>query len=71
MTELFTSKNIYSLRKQKLLKLPSLMGTESWLFRSVLVWNNLPNRVKEVKSLSMFKNLLLKQKLYCKCKICR
>ena len=72
MTDLFTFKTSYTLRHGKLLNLPPSTSIDSWLHRSILVWNNLPKELKETKSLLSFKKQITEHdKLYCKCKICR
>jgi hypothetical protein len=72
MREFFTYKNSsLNLRRGKMLNLPSLIGINSWLYRSALLWNNLPKQMKEeASSLAKFKSSLARVKMYCKCKIC-
>ena len=72
MEEFFTLKSSsHDLRRGKLLTLPPDIGNNSWLFRGVLLWNNLPKPIKEEMTANHFKNSLKNHKLYCQCKICR
>ncbi len=72
MHELYTPKcTTYNLRKGTMLQLPPKVDLNSWHFRSVLVWNNLPRILKEAQSIDSFKCSLTKCRLYCQCKICR
>ena len=71
MNEFYSSKDTtYDLRRGTLLTLPPSLGCNSWLFRSILLWNYLPKYLKEELSLNRFKELVKNHKLYCKCKIC-
>ena len=59
MKGFFTSKiSSHNLRRGKLLKLPPDIGNNSWLFRGVLLWNNLPKSIKEEMIANQFKNYL-------------
>ena len=78
MQELFKVKESrYSLRNQNLLSLPATktnrFGTQSFLFRGSLLWNLLPDSVKNAPSLASFKNVIKSIKLQelCTCKICK
>ena len=64
-------KSTHNLRQGSLLLLPPQLGTNSWVFRSILIWNNLPKLIKEETSINKFKSSLADLKLYCNCKICR
>ena len=59
-----------TLRGGNLLKLPLLKNTNAWLFRSILLWNNLPVNIKECTSVNIFKTSIKTANLYCNCKIC-
>ena len=78
MQELFKVKESrYSLRNQNLLSFPATktnrFGTQSFLFRGSLLWNLLPDSVKNAPSLASFKNVIKSIKLQelCTCKICK
>lgn len=78
MQTLFKVKSIsYSLRNQNLLVIPAAksqrFGTQSFLFRGSLLWNNLPDSVKMQNSLATFKHLLKASNLLnlCTCRICK
>ena len=77
MCNLFELKNRpYHLRGHSLLKLPSAKttthGTNSLIFKASLLWNSLPNKYKDEKSIDVFKNNI-KNWLgsSCTCSICR
>ena len=77
MQTLFMSKSVhYSLRKKILLSLPQTksvrLGTQSFSFRGMLLWNKLADNVKSKTSLVIFKNTLKSLHLseLCSCKIC-
>ena len=71
MKEFYSSKKTsYDFRRGKLFLLPPSLGCNSWLFRSILLWNNLPEHLKELP-INGFKKSLKFCKLYCKCKICK
>ena len=72
MKEFFSYKSTdHNLRKGAMLMLPQSVGIDSWLYRGVLAWNNLPKEVKEAGTLSSFKQTLKSCSIYCQCKICR
>ena len=61
MEEIFTFKNVdYNLRNNTSLKIGNLKtvyyGTESLTNLGAKIWNLLPNKYKELKSLTMFKS---------------
>ena len=71
ISELFSIKeNQYNLRRSNLLSLPLNKDPNFWVFRAVLLWNNLDDDIKFKKTLSQFKNSLQNINLYCQCKIC-
>ena len=55
-------RNHYNLRREHLLKLnkcrTNTYGLNTAVFKSAVIWNNLPNDFKEVKSLTEFKTLI-------------
>ena len=72
MQEFYTFKTLTNnLRGGKMLTLPPENTLNSWLYRSALLWNNLPRKVKDSSSVPSFKNSLLECQLYCQCTICR
>ena len=77
MKSYFPIKKIpYSLRNGSVIKIPSTRSTyygpNSIHFRAFLLWNNLPNTLKEIQSLPEFKyKLKTIGKIDCSCKICR
>jgi hypothetical protein len=78
MQTLFKAKSIrYRLRNQNLLLIPSAksqrFGTQSFPFRGSLLWNSLPDSVKNQNSLAAFKRLLKASNLLilCSCRICK
>ena len=72
----FTLKDMpYNLRNRSILNLPSAhttcYGTNAVLFRACLMWNGLPNFMKESNSLIDFKtNIKTIRNIVCSCKIC-
>ena len=74
MWDYFTTKlGVTNLRKGNLLNLPSKeeCSKDSFIFRGILLWNNLPAVIKSSSSLLEFKTALKnQQQLYCQCKIC-
>ena len=72
----FTLKDMpYNLRNRSILNLPSAhtiyYGTNAVLFRACLMWNGLPNFIKESNSLIDFKtNIKTIRNIVCSCKIC-
>ena len=77
MKALFSPKPVrYSLRNQNLLSLPSAkssrFGTQSFIFRGSLLWNNIPDSLKSKSTLDTFKQSLKAFNLMelCLCKIC-
>ena len=63
----------YSLRQGVSLVIPSAKtsrGINSFDFRAVLAWNNLPSNLKSETSLHRFTTSLDKWSVYCKCKLC-
>ena len=76
MSELFVRKDpIYNLRKSNLLKLPqaktSKYGTFSGFFQGCLFWNSLPDYVKNMESITVFKKALKSLNPRCFCQICK
>ena len=71
MCDLFEFKNsVYNLRRSNLIALPQSLDTNSWIFRGILLWNNLENEIKSNTSTDGFKNSVKNMNLYCQCKIC-
>ena len=71
MSELFNVKlNNYSLRRSNLLSLPPTKDPNSWVFRGVLIWNNLENDIKLNTTVAGFQHSLKNITIYCQCKIC-
>ena len=76
MKEVFKEKSSnYQLRNTDLLTLEptrtTTFGTRSISFKGSLIWNRLPNRIKEAKSVSSFKELIKTWSgTECSCKIC-
>ena len=76
MGEFFSHKRLsYNLRSSNLITLPSARsltyGTNSVHFRSCLLWNQLPDTIKNAESLSRCKCLLSNIKIICNCKLCK
>ena len=77
MWNVFETVNIpYNLRNGLILKLPSsktsTFGLYSLTFRAALLWNSIPDYIKNSSSISQFKTLLKNwNNLKCSCKICR
>ena len=77
MKNYFSIKEIpYSLRNGSALKIPSARSTyygiNSIHFRACVLWNKLPNPLKESQSLPEFKNKIKTMgKIDCSCTICR
>ena len=77
MKSYFSIKEIpYSLRNGSALKIPSARsiyyGINSFHFRAFLLWNKLPNLLKESQSLLEFKHKIKTiGKIDCSCTICR
>ena len=71
VSELFNLKNNnYSLRKSDLLSLPLSKDPNLWVFRGVLIWNNLENSIKLNTTTTGFRHSLRNTTIYCQCKIC-
>ena len=71
ITNIFENKKeIKSLRKGALIQLPPGDLTNTWVYRGILLWNNLPRDIKECSSKNTFKSKIKNCHLYCKCKIC-
>ena len=48
MNEFYSTKNTsFDLRRGELLILPRSLGCNSWLFRSIMLWNNFPDSLKK------------------------
>ena len=77
MKDYFSIKEmLYSVRNGSVLKIPSTRstyyGTNSIHFRACLLWNKLPNTLKESQSLPEFKyKIKTIGKMDCSCTICR
>ena len=76
MQNFFSMKPLnYSLRKSNLLILPKAVtttyGTNSVHFQSVLLWNNLPDKIKNAKNILTFKRLLRDYNVRCTCRLCK
>ena len=77
MVELFKFKNVdYNLRNNTSLKIGNLKtvyyGTESLTNLGTKIWNLLPNKYKEVKSLSTFKSRISNWVTdECPCRMCK
>ena len=63
----------YSMRSGQNLQLPKMSSkmTNSFDFRAILAWNQLPDAVKTSSSLSRFKSKLKEVAIYCKCDACK
>ena len=77
MQEIFISKESpYQLRSKNLLVLPaarsSHFGTNTFLFRGSLLWNSIPDKLKNATNLQAFKHALGSYNLteFCRCKVC-
>ena len=76
MWDIFSQKTLpYNFRSTNLLKLPSTKtvnhGTNAFVFRGSLIWNYLPDSLKNAQNLSLFKSELCKlDNIGCTCKIC-
>ena len=66
----------YSLRVRNIVTIPKTKttryGTESFAFRGSLLWNAMPDDIKNVDSIQLFKTALKKTNLerICSCKLC-
>ena len=65
----------YNLRAKYLLDLPKCKsnnyGVNTMFFKGIILWNNLPNKFKELKNSTIFKKQIRKWKpKTCTCKIC-
>ena len=77
MQQIFLTKKIkFNLRNKVLMSLPTAnsqrFGTQSFVFRGSLLWNQIPESSKVEKSIDSFKSSLEKINLsnICLCKIC-
>ena len=77
MQQVYVSKKIkYNLRNKVLISIPKAnsqrFGTQSFLFRGSLLWNQIPETTKLETSLESFKSSIKKLNLsnICLCKIC-
>ena len=76
MKDFFDWKNTrYGLRSMQLLKLPetstSRYGTEVLCFKGSLIWNTVPNKIKNNDSIDSFKKDIKGWKpTNCSCKLC-
>ena len=77
MQQVYTSKTIkFNLRNKVLMSIPKAtsqrFGTQSFLFRGSLLWNQIPEKIKLEPSIESFKSSLKKENLLniCLCKIC-
>ena len=75
---LFVRKQLgYNLRRGNLLSLPrattTSFGTSSFIFRGSLLWNSLPNQIKDCTSVHSFKSSIRNLNLseLCGCRICK
>lgn len=77
MKRIFVRKDsTYNLRVSNLLSLPhtntTKYGVNSVFFRGSITWNTLPDKIKSVESLNIFKaKLSALGGLYCNCTICK
>ena len=76
MKDLFKQKDVsFNLRTSNLLDLPKgntvKYGSNSVFFRGALIWNSIPDKIKEVEKLRTFKSKLLDLGISCTCKICK
>ena len=76
MKNFFDLKNTrYDLRSKQLLKLPetstSRYGTQALCFKGNLIWNTVPNKVKNIDNIEDFKKHIKEWKpTACSCKLC-
>ena len=76
MWDIFIQKNLpYNVRSSNLLHLPSTKsityGTNGYVFRGSLIWNSLPDFLKNTHNLTTFKSELNRlTDIRCTCKIC-
>ena len=66
----------YNLRNKNSLCLPKtnsiIYGTNSIIFKGSIIWNKMPNELKEIKSLSLFKTKIRKWICdFCTCQCCK
>ena len=76
MKEIFVQKDMtYSLRNKLLMRIPktqtSRHGIESLSFLGSKLWNNLPEELKNIKTLPSFKRQIKGWKDNCNCRLCR
>ena len=78
MQKIYSTKKIkYNLRNKVLMSIPEAntqrFGTQSFLFRGSLLWNQIPEKTKLEPSLNTFKSSLKQLNLtnICLCKICK
>ena len=76
MKDFFDSKNTrYDLRSKQLLKLretsTSRYGTQALCFKGSLIWNKIPNKIKNIGNIEDFKKHIKGWKpTTCSCKLC-
>ena len=76
MSDLFQSKECYYIYRNKfILKLPTYktnkFGKQCFRFEGAKLWNSLPNNIKCITDVKMFKDCLHKCKGFnCECKTC-
>ena len=76
MKNFFDLKNTrYDLRSKQLLKLPetstSRYGTQALYFKVSLIWNTVPNEIKNLGNIEDFKKQIKEWKpTTCSCKLC-
>ena len=69
----FKRPNKYKLKRGRNLGIPkasSVSAMNSFDFRASLLWNNIPNDRKELKTLKEFSDAVQSLDLYCKCRNC-
>ena len=76
MKGIFVQKDMtYSLRNNLLMRIPktqtSRHGIESLSFLGSKLWNNLPDELKNIKTLPSFKRHIKEWKDNCNCRLCR